>query len=317
MPTDEVHSTIKEWVDQSNKLEIFVVGKLGSGKSTLINSLLNQEVTEVGSSLSAVTKAIDSYEAVVKTEMNVADVQIILWDTPGLQEPNVNKEEVLQDISSRCGRNVDLVVYCVQMTQSRFDAAEIECINDLTEALGVKLWDKALFALTFANDIRVPKNQQGKDLEGYFHERRSEWTKLLQNYVEKAGTVPEKAAAVPIVPTGYAKEPLPFLKSSNHWLTEFWTMCCKKVTLKSFPALYMVNQDIIYNEEEDTKYAEVLLERLRGLGSDVDLALVTWFSSIGVNVSDRHVWLQLKTYMKYKLGSFKRLEKEAKAKIQK
>ena len=152
---DDVHDALKEWVDKSTKLEIFVVGKLGSGKSTLINSLLNKEVTEVGPSLAAVTKRIDSYEAILKTELTVSDIEVTLWDSPGLQEPEVNKEEVLQDIATRCGKNVDLVVFCVQMTQPRFDAAEVECINDLTKTLGVEFWDKTLFALTFANDLKV------------------------------------------------------------------------------------------------------------------------------------------------------------------
>ncbi len=309
-PSDSIHSTIREWVDQSGKLEIFVVGKLGSGKSTLINSLLDQEVMEVGSSLKAVTKRIDSFEAVLKTEFTVSDIQIILWDSPGLQEPNVNKEDVLRDIALKCGKNVDLVVYCVQMTQSRIDAAEVECINDLTRTLGVELWDKALFALTFANDMTIPRSHKEKNLEIYFHERRAEWAELLRHYVDEAGMGAEKAACVPIVPTGYSKEPLPFLATNDHWLTEFWTMCCKKVSLESFPALFMVNRNIQYNEIEDQKYSEVLHDRLKGLGSNLDEAIVDWFSSVGINTSDRHLWVQFKTYVKYKMGRFKHLVTE-------
>lgn len=81
-------------------------------------------------------------------------------------------------------------------------------------------------------------------------------------------------------------------------------MCCKKVSLQSFPALFMVNRDIVYNEEENEKYTEVLQDRLKGLGSSLDQAIIQWFARVGMDVDDRHLWLQLKGYMKLKMKGY-------------
>ena len=59
---------------KENKLNIMITGATGSGKSSTINALFNENVAEVGQGVEPETMAIKKYEL----------DNIILWDTPGL-----------------------------------------------------------------------------------------------------------------------------------------------------------------------------------------------------------------------------------------
>ena len=119
LSTEEAKSRVALWVAQSKTLRIFVFGKLGTGKSTLINSLLNKEVAQVGSGLGAVTLKVEDFSGKVDTIKSVPellitihDIDVTLWDTPGLQDPQVTREAILHDIINNISGNVDLYVYC-------------------------------------------------------------------------------------------------------------------------------------------------------------------------------------------------------------
>ena len=91
-------------------------------------------------------------------QTTVNDVPV---DSPGLNDPYTNGEKTLKTIKDNC-QDVDLFVYCIQITQSRMGQDEFDSIAELTNTLGKGIWKRALFTLTFANQLRPGQNSSGR-----------------------------------------------------------------------------------------------------------------------------------------------------------
>ncbi len=300
--SEDISGKVQKWVNESKTLRIFVVGKLGVGKSTLINSLLNKQVAEVGSGLEAVTTKVTKYSRVCKVpykKVTLHGIDVTLWDTPGLQDPLVDKESLLEDIRSNISDNVDLYVYCVQMTQTRAEQGDYDAIADLTGSLGTDFWKRSLFALTFANDVCVPLSADGTSLEEYFQGRVDGWTKLLRNAVLEAGVDKKDVDRIPVIPTGFNKERIPALASSSTpWFTTFWSTCLGRVRFLSIPALLAVNQEEWNTEMGSDIAVNLLIDRLLQLGHKLDRQLESEFQvalkEVLVRITPQDLWRNLK-----------------------
>ena len=273
----EARERVKQWVDQSKTLRIFVFGKLGSGKSSLINSLLNKEVAKEDDSLYAVTQDVQQYSGVKDTvttvpelSMTIHDVQVTLWDTPGLEDPYTNKECLLLDITAKVKGNVDLYVYCTPMTQMRAESGDFNAITDLTKVLGADFWKSTFFVMTFANKVTLPQNSSEK-LEVYFNKRLEQWKKILRDAVQKADSnIPQSVIKnIPVIPTGYRDSPLP--GNMGHWFTDFWSTCISRMKFMSIPALLTVNQEgWIDNATNQVITQRVISQRLVDIGDTIE-----------------------------------------------
>ena len=278
LSSEEAKRRVYRWLEQSNSLRICIFGKLGAGKSTLINSLLNRKVAEVGDSLGSVTKKTQNYSGAINkleySHMTIFNIDVMLWDTPGLQDPEVDKESVLNDIKTTISGKIDLYVYCIQMTQSRAEQGDFEAIRDLTTTLGPAFWTKALFVLTFANEVKVPPSSEGKSLQEYFDKRFTMWKEFLLSALGRAGVEPNIAEHIPVVPAGYKKEPLPILEEADSpWFATFWSTCLNRIALMSVPALLIVSGEEFLNERDRGRLSvRAIAARLAHLGDEIDEA---------------------------------------------
>jgi len=301
--SEDVTGKVQKWVNESKTLRIFIVGKLGVRKSTLNNSLLNKQVAEVGSGLQAVTTKVANYSSrvckVPYKRVTLHGINVTLWDTPGLQDPLVDKESLLEDIKNNIGDNVDLYVYCIQMTQTRAEQGDYDTIADLTGSLGVDFWKRSLFALTFANDVSVPLSADGASLEEYFQGRVDGWTKLLRTAVLRAGVEEKDADRIPVIPIGFNKERIPALASSSTpWFTTFWSTCLSRVKFLSIPALLAVSQEEWNTELGSDIAVNLLVDRLLHLSHKLDRQLENEFQVVLkealVRISPQDLWRNLK-----------------------
>lgn len=251
---------VQHMVDNS-KLTIFIAGNVGSGKSALVNSLLGWEAATVGSSLEPVTKEVKDFDGLVKVQGPIGNITATVWDSPGLQDPDVDKESLLKNMAVECN-DVDLVVYCIQMTRTKLDVGEVNSICDITNALGTSVWEKAFFVLTFANKLELPiEYDKTYDLQKYYYQRKAEWSQLLhKRLINNAEVKADIANKVPIVTAGYGKDPLPHSDKID-WYQEFWTTCCERVTFDAFSAFLTAS---IQLEEHAKRYiTEFLSEKFK------------------------------------------------------
>ena len=157
------------------KFSLLITGKTGVGKSSLVNALFGTEVRAREGN----KKFADTVEVIVYTETKEG-VNIRVWDSPGLEDGTGNDETYLADIGSEITEELDLVIFCLKMDETRLNSGDRGALKRLTERFGKNIWKNALIALTFANKVEHPARE---DKKAYFLENLASWRQVIQIFL--------------------------------------------------------------------------------------------------------------------------------------
>ena len=123
-------------------LRILMTGLVGTGKSTLVNSILGDNVAQVAFSPSLQTVRVTKYQK------KVQNVAVTIYDDPGLCNPFDGPDADIKRLEE-INEDVDVVLYCVRMNSPRISQDDIYALRKLSRAFGKeKFWEKTLFVLT-------------------------------------------------------------------------------------------------------------------------------------------------------------------------
>ena len=117
------------------------------------------------------------------------------------------------------------------MDRDRVEVSELEAIKQLSQVFTPKIWDTAVFALTFANRVLPPLEMEtDEEVTEWFKERIKEFQEVIVRALVENGVPQDKAKQVPIIPTGYHKRtrlmPKPReLYDRPDWFNPFWQSC--------------------------------------------------------------------------------------------
>ena len=238
------------------QVSILVTGKVGTGKSALINGLVGDEVAPESDSIQSATTGINSYIA------NIHGIAVKLWDTPGITvatDDEVIRFQALQrDISQ-----VDLVLYCLKMDDLRIQKQDTTTIRHFTQAFGSIFWKNAIFALTFANKVLPPRNYNDLQArQAFFRERWGKWAEELRETLQKAGVPSYIVDTVSFIPAGHYNDPsLP--DGRGDWLGAFWSTSLLSIKNQGKLILLRVNLDQLkpYDTVQRVPYHSSELEK--------------------------------------------------------
>ena len=271
MADEGARRTVDVWVDRSKSLRVLIFGKTGAGKSSLINTLFEEEVAREGGTLYAETKVVCRYTKMITLIVN--DVHITLWDTPGLKDPFSDGAETIKEIEDKCGiHDIDLFIYCTRFDQTRLGQDDVDCIRDITKAFGDGIWKRALFALTFANQATVPPSNKTQNLQEYFESHERDWKeglhRVIKDNVNQLGgeLSAGKIDTIPVISTGYGDMPLP---GGTNWFVNFWAACLSQVKFFTIPALIRAASDRVQSKLERAITARIVGQRIAEIGDHI------------------------------------------------
>ena len=212
------------------KMYILVVGNAFTGKSALINKMTGKGEAEeheerVDEQRKLETIDIDSYN------YSVEGVAATFLDTPGLHGGKYDDIKYIRYMKEKGCDKADLILYCIKMSNTRFQQEDRETITNLTKELGKGIWKNAVFVLTFANDVvalleRKHKHRPDrKPVNETFKEVISTWKKVLSAEVEKIGIHSKVAKSIPVVPAGYEVSDKLYLEDDTNWIESIWCAC--------------------------------------------------------------------------------------------
>ena len=174
-----------------------VTGQLGIGKSTLINNLLRNDMTEpadrakirsVFEDLESGTKRVQLfYGSEINNYMNI-------FDTPGCSATTITDEAIIEEIYRKTEGKVDFLYYCIS---ARNDVAKSDrkMFKLLTSNFKKKIWNHTIFVITFCNEMggETPKD---------FEEKMLSYRNDIRSALAHCGIPHDETQDILIVPAG-------------------------------------------------------------------------------------------------------------------
>ena len=231
---------IKEWMKNKKELRIIATGKTGAGKSSLLNCFVGAEMFQEGADLDPCTVVVD------QKHRDLDGIRVVAWDCPGLQDGLDNEEEYLRDLAEKTERNVDLMLYCIDMSTTRATDLRVHgsAIKKLTEILGPGVWSNTVIALTFGN-LYMARLQttkpgiNGEELVKEFQKQIDLWKTKLQEALSDVGVPDILVNALPFCPAGYYTTP--HLPGYPLWASHMWMTMLLAVKEYAQPLPIMLN----------------------------------------------------------------------------
>ena len=294
-----VATRMSEWIEKSRSVNIFVTGKTGTGKSSLVNGIVGKDVAVEGDTLDPSTDKVTMYQCMVD------DIEVNVWDSPGLQDGTDRETEYIEDIKRNCTKGdnttvVDLFIYCIRMSETRFVKGnrDIRAMHILTDTLGMGMWSNTIFVLSFANDVvetgMEDHDLAGKELEDHFNKKLTNWTERLRQTLEHDLLIPEPIAkGVRVIPAGYHKSPQLIEKSGDYWLSQLWMAALYTAKSEAQPALIRINERRLKSAEEVGQ---------AGIEQELIIAQPIIFAEKGAEFGARHGVPQLGAVQGFETG---------------
>ena len=211
------HNLLSYWKKVSSSVDIMVVGGLGSGKTSLINSLyFGREALAEGKTI---------YPSTAKAyfkEFRHEKVTCRVWDTPGLQS-------YLEDIRlNYYSDKLGLFLFCIGIVENRKEV--IRNLKNVTSILGKEVWQHAVIVLTFAN-VSITDQDYTSMVES--------WTDFIEKQLRDV-TDPDNESnrKFKIVPAGYHEDK--FISGDpkrEYWAINLWMEMVSEAKTWYQPAL--------------------------------------------------------------------------------
>lgn len=136
---------------------IALMGATGTGKSTLINTLMGKSVASVGTGLKSHTAHVQHFTFVDPT---VPDNRVVVIDTPSFDDTYVDDREILRRIAVWLARSYEAdmklagVIYLHKITNNRMTGSAQKNMDLFKKLCGKDATKKIILATTMWNEVK-------------------------------------------------------------------------------------------------------------------------------------------------------------------
>lgn len=169
-------------------INIMVIGKAGTGKSTLVNNLMNSNVAKIGH---YETGTYDVNKYTIKKYGTIFNI----YDTPGLFDPNVDMNQIFKKIGQI--NSINLFLICYDISEARLTQNDVQVFETLKYQYSKDIMKYALLIFTKSNLLEptiletISKQRYNKlDLNipviyAYDNETNNGWQDLIWDQMVK------------------------------------------------------------------------------------------------------------------------------------
>jgi small GTP-binding protein len=220
-------------------VNIIIIGKTGSGKSTLINNIFAEDVVKAGHSLKRGT------ESVTPIKGEVDGFHVTIYDTPGLEDKDTEAEKrhlaQIEDLINR--EDIHLAILCISMKETRVEGSHLRTLKQYSKK-GLNL-ENSVIALTFADEYHLKPQWKHKRAQ-LFPKKVEEWKKEIKETLIQTGLSSTAAHEVNnrIYPTTYTYEEKS--PSGDDWYADLWYGILKTLNInaqRQFLAIHLKHID--------------------------------------------------------------------------
>ena len=130
------------------------MGKTGSGKSSVLNSLTRTTNFKIGHKIISTTKEVKTYCGKFKGRLTSPD--IIFIDTPGFFDTGAKDNKIIADIAkslSLIEDGINLILFCFPSYEIRMDASIQACWKFLKLIMGAAVYEHVIVTLTHGDRL--------------------------------------------------------------------------------------------------------------------------------------------------------------------
>jgi GTP-binding protein EngB required for normal cell division len=136
--------------DNTDALEILLLGRSGAGKSSFINAMFDKAVATVGDVAASETKKVSSYS------MTLRETEIKVYDSPGFERDSGGfrrQKKWLKAIKEEC-KTIDYIFVCIRL-DDQLQKSDEDGLKCLAKGFGscADFWKKTTIIFTRANSV--------------------------------------------------------------------------------------------------------------------------------------------------------------------